>query len=357
MSFGIPLSQLIDNKPDPLHTGIPDLDKLLGNGLQSGSIYEIFGLPGIGKTTFGIELTVNALKRKSDDNILWIETFVSLPSNLIERFIDDNVFQVRIEKFIEILIFFDKLNQDNSKDFKLIIIDGFSQLLVNHLNYLMSKKNISTNGIHDIKCKNLILLFSSMTKYATKKNSTIVLLNNCMNTSYQQQDFLNSNNNYEDNFEILDDGSNFFVSSSFSLPGINGSMNSISSTVSNNSTRRNVQILKSALIANSGMGSKDSKWQIFLKGRIGLFWDWETNAEHFENGKSHRPEKIKIAILYGNRGGEETNRQNIVKVGLRRSQSERTQGTVTPTKLTSMESMIPTGTAIIYDSEDDFVAD
>lgn len=58
---------------------IPNLDIILGGGLYSGKIVEIFGWESQGKSTFGLE-AAKAFTRywdnKGDDNyaILWIET-------------------------------------------------------------------------------------------------------------------------------------------------------------------------------------------------------------------------------------------------------------------------------------------
>ena len=313
MSFGVPLSQLIVEKPEPLTTGTLIFDDLLGGGFQSGNIYEIYGPPGIGKTRFGIELIENSLKRSNEDSVLWIETFIPLPLNLISN--NTNVYNVKIEKFTELLVFFTKLISLSSH-YKLIVIDGFSQLLVNHLNSLITRDKLSPNqgatnklNIHELKCRDLILLFSTMTKYANKHNSTIILLNNCMNTSYQSglltNNGSNSNssmsNDYENTFEVIGDGSNFFVSSTISSNTLNenNSGNNVLFGRNTISGKRNVQMLKSALIANSGMGSKDSKWEIFLKARIALLWDW-SHRQDFQTGnnKSKIPKRTRIAVIY-----------------------------------------------------------
>lgn len=326
MSFGVPLSQLIVDKPKPLQTGYPELDNLLGGGLQSNSIYEIYGPPGIGKTTFGIELIIKSYERNHDDSILWIETFIPLPT----QFIPDNINcinSVQITKFTELLIFFTKLIRDDEEQvYKTIVIDRFSQILGNHLNCLMTRDRETSGNklnIHDIKCRDLILLFSTMTKYCNKNRSTIILLNNCMNTSYNtsltnNNNSMNSSNGYDEPFDVVEDGNNFFVSST------TGS-NSITSNSNNNGTsfnsfnydpmytsKKNVQMLKSALIANSGMGSKDSKWEIFIKTRIGLFWDWNRLNHNEPNQKFKIPKKDRIAIVYDDLGsnGDHTNPRN-----------------------------------------------
>ncbi|KAG0667101.1 hypothetical protein C6P45_005514 [Maudiozyma exigua] len=326
MSFGVPLSQLIVEKPKPLHTGYPELDTILGGGLQSSNIYEIFGPPGIGKTQFGIELAIKSHERNAEDAILWIETFIPLATHLIADPIIGSISNVQITKFTELLIFFTKLIRDEVQTYKTIIIDGFSQILVNHLNCLMTRDRETSGNklnIHDIKCRDLILLFSTMTKYCNKNKSIIILLNNCMNTSYKT-DFMNNNsmnNNgsgYEETFDVVEGGNNFLVSSTMSSSTItsgNGtSFNSINYDPMYTG-KRNVQMLKSSLIANSGMGSKDSKWEIFIKARIGLFWDWNRLNHNEQNKKFKIPKRGRIAIVYddlGSNGDHQNSRNNSI---------------------------------------------
>ncbi|CAI1820451.1 hypothetical protein SEUBUCD646_0B02060 [Saccharomyces eubayanus] len=279
MSFGIPLSQLIIESPKPLSSGITGLDEILSLGFQARSIYEIFGPPGIGKTNFGIQLVSRSLENmkpleKNDDKILWIEAFQDMPINILrERFpkfdiVEENVKRVRIMKFGQLLYFFQNLFKlSQSMKYKLVIIDGFSQLLCDHLCTLSKRSGgVIDKTIHDLKCRHLILIFTAMTKYTHSTGSTIILLNDCMNTAFQSNEF----GSLEEDYEVLEDGSNFYVNS--------------------NSDRRksNVHILKSALVANIAMGGKDSTWEVFLRDRIGLFRDWNEQADETIFVKSKR---------------------------------------------------------------------
>ncbi|EHN03179.1 Rad55p [Saccharomyces cerevisiae x Saccharomyces kudriavzevii VIN7] len=279
MSFGIPLSQLIVDSPKPLSSGITGLDEILNLGFQARSIYEIFGPPGIGKTNFGLQLVSKLLEamqqsEANDDRILWIEAFQDMPINILrERFpefdiVKENLKRVRITKFGQLLYFFQNLFKlSQSMKYKLIIIDGFSQLVCDHL-CTLSKRSGGTldKTIHELKCRHLILIFTAMTKYTHSTGSTIILLNDCMNTAFQSNEF----ESLEEDYEVLEDGSNFYVNS--------------------NSERRknNVHILKSALVANIAMGGKDSTWEVFLRDRIGLFRDWNEQVDETIFVKSKR---------------------------------------------------------------------
>ncbi|CAI4056559.1 hypothetical protein SUVZ_02G2050 [Saccharomyces uvarum] len=279
MSFGIPLSQLIVESPKPLSSGITGLDEILSLGFQARSIYEIFGPPGIGKTNFGVQLVSRSLEKMkpletNEDKILWIEAFQDMPINILrERFpkfdiVEDNVKRVRIMRFGQLLYFFQNLFKlSQSTKYKLIIIDGFSQLVCDHLCTLSKRSGGMIDKIlHDLKCRHLILIFTAMTKYTHSTGSTIILLNDCMNTAFQSNEF----GSLEEDYEVLEDGSNFYVNS--------------------NSERRksNVHILKSALVANIAMGGKDSTWEVFLRDRIGLFRDWNEQADETIFVKSKR---------------------------------------------------------------------
>lgn len=279
MSFGIPLSQLIVESPKPLSSGITGLDEILNLGFQARSIYEIFGPPGIGKTNFGIQLVCNSLENMqqsemNEDKILWIETFQEMPINILrERFpefeiVEENVKHVRILKFGQLLYFFQNLFKlSQSARYKLVIIDGFSQLLCDHLCTLSKRSGgMLDKTIHELKCRHLILIFTVMTKYTHSTGSTIILLNDCMNTAFQSNEF----ESLEEYYEILEDGSNFFVNSN------------------NERRKNNVHILKSALVANIAMGSKDSTWEVFLRDRIGFFRDWNEQVDETIFVKSKR---------------------------------------------------------------------
>ncbi|KAK5959002.1 putative DNA-dependent ATPase RAD55 PWA37_003679 [Arxiozyma heterogenica] len=297
MSLGIPLSQLISSNARPLTSGIPSLDKALDNGFYRRSIYEIFGVPGIGKTQLGKSLVNNMLKNQKDENILWIDTnktvnmrdqqWISATDG--EDDVCGNIFHVRIRKLSELIFYLQKLlNNENNLKYSLIIIDGFSQLLVNHLNIILNH-GVDQRQLHDIKCKRLIVILTLLTKYAHLNNSIIVLIDDCMNTSYQwENNEIYSGIYNEDNLDILSNGNNFFVSDKQSLL-----------------KRKNVQSLKSSLIANCAMGNKDNSWEIYFKARIGLYWNWTVENDNFQdvlNKKNikDRPSRCITAIISTN---------------------------------------------------------
>ena len=76
-SKGIPTSL-----PALDETLLPSNNPLGTPGLQIGHVTEIFGPPGVGKTTFGLQLAVNAIRSRRDESrVLWVST----SSPLIEQ--------------------------------------------------------------------------------------------------------------------------------------------------------------------------------------------------------------------------------------------------------------------------------
>lgn len=286
MSLGVPLSQLLNSNTCPLTSGIKSLDKALHDGFYKRSIYEIFGVPGIGKTQLAKQLVTNMNKEQPQENVLWIDTNKTVNMSDQQWFTNNkgySIFKMRIKKFSELIFYFQQLLKDKSgKKYSLIIIDGFSQLVVNYINVILSH-GVDSRQLHDIKCKRLIVMMTLLTKYTHSNNSIVILLNDCMNTSFQSENNSSLTGIYnEDNLDILNNGNNFLVSDRQSLL-----------------KRKNVQNLKSALIANCAMGNKDNTWEIFIKAKIGLYWDWiNKDNEWFRLKNSQRkPVKCIIAIV------------------------------------------------------------
>jgi len=97
------LQDAVDTR-QPISTGLPALDYTLqelddyedddqefpvGSGVPRGSVTEIYGPPGCGKTTFAIQLAANALKAGPDSKVTWIDTCASLPYERLSLFTGD----------------------------------------------------------------------------------------------------------------------------------------------------------------------------------------------------------------------------------------------------------------------------
>ncbi|OCT50835.1 hypothetical protein CLCR_08547 [Cladophialophora carrionii] len=80
-----------------ISSGLPTLDAILVNnsinklsiatpGIQRGYVTEVFGPPGVGKTTFGLQASVNAVRSaEAESHVLWVNT----GSPQIETRLDD----------------------------------------------------------------------------------------------------------------------------------------------------------------------------------------------------------------------------------------------------------------------------
>ncbi|QEU63071.1 Rad55 [Kluyveromyces lactis] len=266
MSFGVPLSQLIQARADHVRSGIESLDDSLHDGFQPQSIYEVYGPPGIGKTKFGVQLVNNNQNRMK---CLWIDTFQQVPLKLIEQGDEgEDDFEgcqfARVKKFAQLWYMFQNLKET----YGLIIIDGLSQLLVEYLHMYEKNSGYSNHRqtLHDFKVKSLIQLLVTITKYATSNNTVVVLLNDAMNTGYQDysDDAVVSYNDPSNGTHSDGSFSNFLVKSQ---------------------RKRHVQVLKSGLVANAAVGGKDARWEVFLRCRIGVFWNWDTEQKQNPNSK------------------------------------------------------------------------
>ena len=132
------------------------------------------------------------------------------------------------------------------------------------------------------RVKSLITLLTTITKYTHSMKSTVIMLNDTMNTSFQEH--------ADDTIVPVNEESHFLVRSH---------------------RRKNVQVLKSGLVANIGVGGKDSRWEVFIKSRIGLFWDWDRS--HLRKSRRY-PEKNRIAVVFNLNRRDETDENAIVRI-------------------------------------------
>ena len=83
-------------KQKPCSTGIDNLDATLrtaGNalsqdgGILRGCLTEVYGPPGCGKTSLGIQLAANVLQKQDDFHVVWIDTSTDFPIARLEAFL------------------------------------------------------------------------------------------------------------------------------------------------------------------------------------------------------------------------------------------------------------------------------
>jgi len=221
-----------------------------GNG-----IYEIYGPPGIGKSTIAYNILIHHQKNTSKE-CLWIDTLKTAPFPMKNK-------KIRLSSITQLQMFFQKKMQ--SEKYSMIIIDGFSKLVVQYLNNHIFKHEMysSTNSsqTHQLKVNALQTLFVQFSKYADYNNCKIILVNDCMNTSFKYNPDMH--NNSSSNYQFVDENNPFLV-----VKRQNDSC----------------MLLKSELEASIGIGSLDQKWMRFLKLRIALYYSFEdTNTNKSKN--------------------------------------------------------------------------
>jgi len=107
------------------------LDNLLGGGIAAGTITDIFGSNGTGKTQIAMQICVNSIK---DGKIVYQDTSGSFrPERILQliksRYLDDklldNIMVARVTNIAEQMEFVDKISKINPT---LLVIDNISDL-------------------------------------------------------------------------------------------------------------------------------------------------------------------------------------------------------------------------------------
>ena len=151
---------------------IGSLNKIFSDGLQNGTITEISGLRGTGKTQFSLQFTIDLLK--NNKKILFIDTTVefrperfiqilesrNLPTSLL-----DNLHVSRVTNTQNQI---HTLTNFNNKDFSLLIIDNITDLF--SFEYSKKEHIIEKN----INFGNYI---TNLSKIALSKNIPIIITN------------------------------------------------------------------------------------------------------------------------------------------------------------------------------------
>lgn len=119
-----------------LYFGLPRIDRLIGNGVPSNSVIELYGSAGSGKTQITLQLVSNILKTELESKILFICTqerfsIDRLVSILGPNFDSTVLDRIHIEYFLDSemeLHFFKYSLQGMIREFnyKLIIYDGIA---------------------------------------------------------------------------------------------------------------------------------------------------------------------------------------------------------------------------------------
>lgn len=164
-------------------TGLRKLDELLGGGIRSSIITDIFGSSGTGKTQFALQICANALT--NDNMVLYQDTTGNFrPERLLElvkiKNMDpkllDNVIVGRLTNTAEQIKYLDKISE--VKSLHLIIIDNITDLfsfeyskesksLTKHIEFMKYMHNLSSVAIK----KRIPIVVTNMVRKSDEKES------------------------------------------------------------------------------------------------------------------------------------------------------------------------------------------
>jgi RecA/RadA recombinase len=191
-----------------ISTNLPTLDaRLLSHslvfgtpGIQRGHVTEVFGPPGIGKTTFGIQVAVNAAQSQQNDcHVLWVNTGSPLISRRVQEMCSSDLPTVPAllnERFSYLdahtlprllTVFLHPTTSTPSTRTSLIVVDDLSNLLLGALARTSTSSNSSAPAIVREKLDKqatskrfqvIESLAAAMSKMAAIRNIAIVVLTN-----------------------------------------------------------------------------------------------------------------------------------------------------------------------------------
>ncbi|MFM8658685.1 MAG: ATPase domain-containing protein [Candidatus Nitrosotenuis sp.] len=115
-----------------IRTGLDKLDEILGGGLKSGTITDIFGASGTGKTQLALQVMIQSLSE--NNKILYQDTTGGFrPERLIEmcahkQMDSDFLDKISVARVINVTEQQNSLDQITKSDFSLIVIDNVTDL-------------------------------------------------------------------------------------------------------------------------------------------------------------------------------------------------------------------------------------
>lgn len=227
---GVQALQNATAKAKGIPSGLAALDAILVNnknkfsiaspGIQRGHVTEVFGPPGVGKTTFGLQAAVNSILSDQDEsNVLWVNTGCPLVERRLEELITSykpppnsdlpssppeplDLETLLDEKFTYLdahtlarllTVFLHPPPTLLSPKTRLIVVDDLSNILLSALS--RSPKSLNTSAPNAVKNKlekqatsvrfqMIESLGAAMSKMAALRNVAILVLTNAT-TSFQ----------------------------------------------------------------------------------------------------------------------------------------------------------------------------
>lgn len=161
----------------PLYNSL--LQAILGGGIELGSMIEITGETGTGKSTIALEIARELCVK--DKNILYIDTEGSISEKLlksveVQSYINDKLFYVRSNTFQKVENIMDRFI--NTGEIHCIIVDSLAGLIHSGFTDILDKKKISiTTNQTNYDSKRLNLFMKKYNAIAKMKNICFILVN------------------------------------------------------------------------------------------------------------------------------------------------------------------------------------
>lgn len=181
------IKEILKDLPQPRLEIIPTsnmlLNHILGGGIELGSIIQISGEAGTGKSTISLDLARELCI--NDKKILYIDTEGSISNEILAstglaQVINENLFYVRANTFQDVENIMDRFI--NTNEIHCIIIDSIAGLIHSGFTDITNKKKISiTTNNTNYDSKRLNLFMKKYNAIAKTKNICLILINQMRN--------------------------------------------------------------------------------------------------------------------------------------------------------------------------------
>lgn len=170
-----------------IRTGLKKLDETLGGGIRSGTITDIFGAGGTGKTQLTLQIIVNSL---SDGGTIFYQDTTGnfRPERLIEMLktkgLDHSLLdKITVARITNTSEQFDNISKISKSDFSLVIVDNVTDLF----SFEYSKDDQTLE-----KTTQLAKYMKELAKTTIEKQIPVIIVNMVRQISENEQENLGS---------------------------------------------------------------------------------------------------------------------------------------------------------------------